>query len=162
MLPTATMRRLLAERLSGFAYGTVGAIVALSGMEHGQTERAWWKAALSVVLGGVAVWLAHTYSHLLGARIEAGRDLRMHEFAHAMRESWPMVTASALVASPLALAGLELLSFESAALAARGVGVVVLSLVGLLAPGQRWTRRLLLATASAAAAIGIVAFELAV
>lgn len=156
------MRLTSADWLSGFAYGTVGAIVALSGFGHGGPERAWWQAVLSVVMGGVAVWLAHSYAQLLGARVEAGRNLRRDEFWHALREGWPIVTASGVVASPLLLERLSLVSFESAVLIARGSGIILLAAIGLLAPNQKWSHRLWLATISAVLAIVIVALELAV
>jgi hypothetical protein len=152
------------HRLSEFIYGTVTGMVAVVGIDASH-DVFWLGAALIIVVGAAAIWVAHAYSILLGRRIAEGRRLHAGDLFAALRGSWPIVSAGAILSVPLLFTPLVLWSVNSALWVSSGLGVLILALVGVLAgvvTRETWGRRLILAALSTGLGLGIVAVEFAV
>lgn len=150
------------HRLTEFIYGTVTALVAVAGIDAEHVSR-WDSAVLVVVIGGVAIWLAHAYSTLMSNRITSGHRIEGRDIGHALQSSWPIVTAAALVSLPLFVAALSLYDMRTALYLANVVGVLILAFVGFAAGAitkESWPRRIALALLSSGLGLLIVAVEL--
>jgi hypothetical protein len=118
-----------AHRLSEFIYGTVTGLVAVAGIDAGSVME-WWKAALVVVSGAVAIWLAHAYASLLGRQIAGGGQPSARALGEALESSWPVVTAGLTLAAPLLGVPLGLYALDRALLISSGFGILILALMG--------------------------------
>jgi hypothetical protein len=155
-------RLLDGEGLAEFIYGTVTGMVAVGGIQAGH-DVSWIGAASIILLGAVAIWVAHAYSELLAHRITAGRRLNVHDLLSILGASWPIILAGAILAIPLPGVALGLCSVDAALVASNGLGVAVLALVGLVAQrSDSWPRRVLLSVLSAGLGLAVVAVELLV
>lgn len=157
-------QRIDGHRLTEFIYGTVTALVAVAGIDAAQVS-AGYTAALVVIAGGMAIWLAHAYSTLMSNRITSGRRIDSRYAAKALRDSWPIVSAAALVSLPLLGDAVSLYSVDTALWLANAVGVLILALVGFAAgaiTNEHWTRRILLVLLSSGLGLFVVAVELAI
>jgi hypothetical protein len=156
--------RIDGHRLSEFIYGTVTGLVAVTGIS-GDAETSWLGAALVVITGAMAIWLAHAYAMLLSRRISQGQRLAARDLGAALAASWPIVSAGVLLALPMLLVALHLWSLEFALQVSGLVGVSILALAGILAgviTQETWPRRLLLAVLSAGLGVAVVVIELLV
>jgi hypothetical protein len=152
------------HRLSEFIYGTVTGMVAVTGISGGR-EAGWWEAAAIVLVGAIAVWLAHAYSVLIAERVATGHRLGARALRDALRGTLPIVSSGALLAIPILPSAAGMYSVTAALTISSTLGVVVLAFIGLLAGSvtrETWPRRLLLAFLSAGLGLVIVAVELAV
>lgn len=152
------------HRLSEFIYGTVTGLVAVAGIDA-SSGASWLGAASIILVGAAAIWVAHAYSTLFGHRIAEGRRAKVRDLGKALTDSWPIVTAGALLAVPLLPAAIGLWSVDVALLVSSLLGVLVLALVGVAAgvvTHETWPRRLLLAALSAGLGLAVVFVELAV
>ena len=96
-----TDRRVIdGHRLSEFVYGTVTGMVAVAGV-GGTHETTWWNAASIIIVGAVAIWLAHSYSIIIGKRVSGGQRLGLGDLIDILRGSWPIVTAGTVLALPM-------------------------------------------------------------
>jgi hypothetical protein len=153
-----------AHRLSEFIYGTVTGLVAVAGVDAGSVVE-WWKAALVVVSGAVAIWLAHAYASLISRQIAGGGQPSARALVQALEISWPVVTAGLLIAAPLLGVPLGLFGLDRALLISSGLGVVSLALMGVAAgAAARASRiqRIALTVLSSALGLVVVAVGLAV
>jgi hypothetical protein len=167
--PDALKRRVLnmtldAHRLSEFIYGTVTGLVALAGIDaSGVVE--WWKAMLVVVSGAVAIWLAHAYAMLISHQITDRGQPSARAFGQALESAWPVVMAGLTLAVPLLGVGFELYGLDRALLISSGLGVVLLTLMGVAAGAAArasWIQRLALILLSCGLGLLVVAVGLAV
>lgn len=152
------------HRLTEFIYGTVTAFVAVAGIDIEHLP-SWYTAALMVITGGVAIWLAHAYATLMSNRITSGKRIKGRDIAEALYSSWPIVTAAILVALPFIGAPLSLYTMNTAVWLANIVGVLILLLVGIAAGSiaqESWSRRVLLAIISVGLGLLIVTIKLAI
>lgn len=152
------------HRLSEFIYGTVIALVAVSGLENRQMDR-WFSSALIVIAGGAVIWLAHTYSTLMSHWITGDHDITTADVARAFRDSWPIVTASMVVALPFMGVALSLYAMDIAFSLASAVGIAIFALIGVAAgrvTEMSWPKRVLLVLLSSGLGLLIVAIEVAV
>ncbi len=164
MSEPASRKPLDGHRLSEFIYGLVTGMVAVVGIDAGQTA-SWWNAALVVLAGAVAIWIAHGYSTLMSRRITTGKRAEGRDLAKALGDSWPVVSAGFVLALPILGAGLGLYQLETALIASSLVGVIFLALIGVAAgvvTRESWPRRILLVLLSSGLGIGVVLVELAV
>jgi hypothetical protein len=139
-------------------------MVAIAGLGTAH-EMSWLGAASIILVGALAIWLAHSYSVLLSTRVVSGKLLDRHLIGETLSHSWAIVSAGILIAIPLLPVGIGLWSLEVALGIANGLGIAVLALVGLIAgivTKEPWPRRILLAALSAGLGIAIVAIEYAV
>jgi len=159
--PMEVRREIDGHRLAEFVYGTVTGLVAITGIGSHPAGGPLEVAGI-VVAGAVAIWLAHGYSILLSKRITTARRLTSTEIRDAFAGSWPIVTAGAVLASPILLSALGLWSLEAGVRASGWAGVAVLALVGMAAGAithETWGRRTLLAFLTAGIGVLVVAFE---
>jgi hypothetical protein len=157
-------KRLDGHRLSEFIYGTVTGMVAIVGIDSGG-DVGWLEAALIVVTGATAIWIAHSYASLLSRRITAGRSGGLRDMAEALSGSWPIVTAGLFLAAPLFGVGLGIYGVGSALLASSALGVLILAMLGFVAGGvaqEGWRRRLLHVVFSCGLGVAVILVELAV
>jgi hypothetical protein len=158
---TPAASRLDGHRLSEFIYGTVIGLVAVVGVGD-RDSTSWWNAALTIVAGAVAIWVAHAYSMLISKRVLAGRPLDIHELGETLAGSWPIVLAGLLLTIPLLPVAVGLWPLDLALRASSIIGILILALVGALAgvlTHASWPRRLLLAAFSAGLGLAVVALE---
>lgn len=152
------------HRLTEFIYGTVTALVAVAGIDVEHLP-SWYTAALMVITGGVAIWLAHAYATLMSNRITSGKRIDDRAIAESLYSSWPIVTAAILVSLPFIGAAVSLYPVNMAVWLANIVGVLILLLVGIAAGSvaeESWSRRVLLATISVGLGLLIVTIKLAI
>ena len=155
-------RLLDGEGVAEFIYGTVTGMVAVGGIQAGH-DVSWRGAASIIVLGALAIWVAHAYSELVAHRITAGRRLGAPDLLSVLGASWPIIFAGVLLAVPLSGAALGLCSVDAALLASNALGIAVLALVGFFAERDgTWPRRVMLAVLSAGLGLAVVAVELVV
>lgn len=151
------------HRLTEFIYGTVVALVAIAGIDASHTG--WWSGLGIVVIGGVAIWLAHGYAALMSRRITNGHRITGSDVGKAPAGSWPIVSAALLVAVPLLGVPISLYAMETAVLFASLCGVLILALVGVAAgtaTRETWPRRIVLVLLSSGLGLLIVAVEVAI
>jgi len=152
-----------AHRLSEYIYGTVTGLVALAGIDAGGVVE-WWKAALVVVSGAVAIWLAHAYATLIGRQIVSGGQPSVRALWEALERSWPVVTAGLTLAAPLLGVAFGLYGLQSALLCSSGLGVIILGLMGVaagVATHASWAQRIVLTVLSSGLGVLVVAVGLA-
>ena len=157
-------RRIDGHRLTEFIYGTVTALVAVAGIEVTDVSE-WRSAALIVITGGVAIWLAHAYSTLMSNRIVSGHRIEGGDIYKALRGTWPIVSAALLVSLPFLGAAVSLYGMRTALGLSNAVGVVILALVGYVAGAvtkETWIGRIVLVLLSSGLGLFVVAVELAI
>jgi hypothetical protein len=158
---TPAASRLDGHRLAEFIYGAVIGLVAVMGVGD-RDSASWWSAALTIMAGAVAIWVAHAYSMLISKRVLAGRPLNVHEMGETLAGSWPIVLAGMLLTIPLLPVAVGLWPLDLALRASSIVGILILALVGVLAgvlTNESWPRRILLAALSAGLGLAVVAIE---
>ncbi len=158
-----TTSRIDGHRLTEFIYGTIIGLVAVAGIDAAHAN---WLAGLAVVVvGGVAIWLAHAYSTLMSRRITSGHRITGSDVAAALTGSWPIVSAALLMAVPFLGVAFDLYSMQIALRLTAGVGVLILALVGFVAgvvTRETWPHRILLVVLATALGLLVVAVELAI
>jgi hypothetical protein len=153
--------RLDGHRLSEFIYGTVTGLVAVVGVGD-RDSTSWWSAALIIMAGAVAIWVAHAYSTLISRRVLAGRPLDVHELGETLAASLPIVQAGLLLAIPLLPVAVGLWPLAVALRISSITGILILALIGIMAgalTNESWPRRLLLAACSAGLGLAVVVLE---
>lgn len=149
------------HRLAEFVYGIVTGMVAVAGIGT-HPAQGWIGTAAIVVIGAVAIWLAHGYALMLSRRVTSGKRLTPKDVAETFAGSWPIVTAGILLAVPIAATGLGLWGLETGLKWSGYVGVILLLLVGLAAgwlTKETWPRRILIAVVYGALGVAVVAVE---
>lgn len=149
------------HRLAEFIYGTVTGMVAISGVGEGSGVD-WEAAAAVIIVGALAIWVAHAYAILLSQRVVSGRRLRRLDVRETLAGSWPIVIAGIILALPLAPAAIGLWSVSLALTLGSVIGIALLALMGILAgtlARETWTRRLLMAVGSAGLGTVVVVVE---
>ncbi len=149
------------HRLAEFVYGIVTGMVAVAGI-GAHPEQGWIGTAAIVVIGAVAIWLAHGYAQMLSRRVTIGRRPTGKEIRDTFAGSWPIVVAGFVLAVPILATGTGLWSLETGVKWSGYVGVILLLLVGLLAgwlTKETWPRRLLIAVVYGGLGVAVVAIE---
>lgn len=130
-------RSLSAKRLvpagnaAGVVYGviTVGALMAAESGRHESYLDAFASAAFATLL----YWLAHSYSDLLGRRLETGERLTVGALGRTLAHDWAIVRGAAIPLLALVIAWLVGASRESGVTAALRTAVVTVVVFELLA-----------------------------
>lgn len=159
---TASSTRIDGHKLSEFVYGTIAGMVATSGIGD-SSAISWSQAASIIIVGAAAIWLAHTYSLILGHRIVSGQRVTGRDLGHFLAGSWPIVVAGFVLSTPLIGTAASAWPLSTALRYSGYVGLVILALVGFLAgmaSKETWPRRLLLAAISTALGVAVIAVEL--
>jgi hypothetical protein len=150
--------------LANYVYGTISTLVTIAGLTFETNPEALTTAGV-VVVGAVAIWLAHALSQLVTLRAWQGLRLSRADVGHELRSSWPIVSAALPATVVFILAGTDLWSVKHAFTVAEVVGVLALAVVGIETAGNRdgpLGRRLLYAVGLVSVGVLIVLLELAV
>ncbi len=152
-----------APNLVGAIEGTIVATAVVAGLSESNvaSSRALW----ILVATGTFFWVAHVYADLLAARIKGHHRMSREDVTEVMSREWPLLQASLLLAVPLALGVLDILSRDTAL----GLSILV-GITALIAWGIVFSRREghglagIVGAAATNAAVGlvIVGFKVAV
>ncbi len=118
------------ERLADYVYGSISTLVAIAGLTFETNPGALTTAGV-VVVGAVAIWLAHTLSRLVILRSWRDLELRRAHVRRELRGSWPIVSAAIPATIVFILAGAHVWSIKTAFTLAEVVGVLALAVVGV-------------------------------
>jgi hypothetical protein len=152
-----------ASNLVGAIEGTIVATAVVAGLSESSVPS--FRALWILVATGTFFWVAHVYADLLAARIKGHHRMSGEDVIEVMSREWPLLQASLLLAVPLALGVLDILSRD----AALGLSILV-GITALIAWGIVFSRREghgvagIVGAASMNAAVGlvIVSFKVAV
>lgn len=150
--------------LADYVYGTISTLVAIAGLTFETNPGALTTAGV-VVVGAVAIWLAHTLSRTVVLRSWRNLELRPAEVLDDLRGSWSIVTAAIPATLIFTLAGLHLFTVRTAFNVAEIVGVLALAVVGVGTTSGRGgsvLRRSLYVAGLVSVGVTIVLFELLV
>lgn len=153
-LARAAERVVPAENASGVIYGII-VIGALLAAESGRHET-YLDTVVSTVIAAALYWLAHAYSHMLGARLEQQERLSASGLAQAIAHDWAIMCGAALPLLALLIAwaaGAPLHSAVTAALWSAIASLVVFELFAGLR--SHATPRELALDVSVGAAMGV-------
>ncbi len=128
-------------------------VATIDASDSGSPFRAFWL----LIATGTFFWVAHVYADLLASRIKGHHRMRREDVAHVMHREWPLLQASLLLAVPLALGALGIVSGALALDLALFVGVAALVGWGIVF-SRREGHGLagIIAAASVNAAVGLI------
>lgn len=150
--------------LADYVYGTISTLVAIAGLTFETNPGALTTAGV-VVVGAVAIWLAHALSRLVVLSSWRGLQLNMDEVLHDLRGSWSIASAAIPASLIFTMAGIHLWTVETAFVLAETVGVLALAVVGIgttAGSGRAFFRRTLYVAGLVSVGVAIVLFELLV
>ena len=150
--------------LSDYVYGSISTLVAISGLTFEAKPEALTTAGV-VVIGAVAIWLAHALSRLVTTRSWQHLVLKRSDVRGQLIGSWPIVAAAIPATVIFTLAGVHLWKVTTAFVLAEIVGVLGLAIVGIGTAGGRerpLARRILYVVGLVGVGIMIVGLELMV
>ena len=116
--------------LADYVYGTIATLVAIAGLTF-ESHPGELTTAGVVIVGAVAIWMAHTLSRLVSKRSQGHLELRVSDVAAELRSSWSIVSAALPATAIFVLAGAHLWSIHAAFVLADLVGVLSLAVVGI-------------------------------
>ncbi len=122
--------------LADYIYGTISTLVAIAGLTFENNPDALTTAGV-VVVGAVAIWLAHSLSQLVTTRSWQRLELQKADVVRELRGSWSIVSAALPATLVIILAGLHLWTVKTAFTLAEVVGVLALAVVGIGTAGSR-------------------------
>jgi hypothetical protein len=122
--------------LADYVYGTITTLVAIAGLTF-ETDPGALTSTGVVVVGAVAIWLAHTLSRLVTMRSWQHLVLTPADVRSELRGSWSILVAAVPTTVIFILAGLHLWSVQHAFVIAEVVGVIALAGVGIGTVGGR-------------------------
>jgi hypothetical protein len=97
-------------------------VATIDASDSGSPFRAFWL----LLATGTFFWIAHVYADLLASRIKGHHRMKRDDVAHVLHREWPLLQASLLLAVPLALGVLGIVSGALALDLALTVGVIAL------------------------------------
>jgi len=151
--------------LADYVYGTISTLVTIAALTFEPNPHALTTAGV-VVVGAVAIWLAHALSQLVILRSWQHLELRRADVAAELRGSWSIVTAAIPASIIFVLSGIGLFALKWTAFTlAEIVGVLALAVVGYGTAGGRGrpiVRRLLYIGGLVLVGVLIVLLELLV
>jgi len=116
--------------LADYVYGTIATLVAIAGLTFESNPGELTTAGV-VIVGAVAIWMAHTLSRLVSKRSQGHLQLTAADVLGEARNSWSIVTAAIPATVIFVLAGAHLWSIHTAFVLADIVGVLALAVVGV-------------------------------
>ncbi len=116
--------------LADYVYGSISTLVAIAGLTFETNPGALTTAGV-VVVGAVAIWLAHTLSRLVLLQSWQTLHLRVADVVADLRGSWSIVSAALPATVIFTLAGVHLWSVRVAFALAEIIGVLALAVVGI-------------------------------
>ncbi|MGD0312961.1 MAG: hypothetical protein ABSC90_10910 [Acidimicrobiales bacterium] len=150
--------------LADYVYGTISTLVAIAGLTFERNPEALTTAGV-VVVGAVAIWLAHGFSQLVVLRPWHQLELRWTDVWNELRGSWTILLAAIPATLVFVLAGAGLWEVGTGFALAEIIGVLALAVVGFgtagFGNGLSW-RRLLYVGGLVLVGVLIVGLELLV
>ena len=116
--------------LSGYVYGTISTLVAIAGLTFENTPGALTAAGV-VIVGAVAIWLAHALSALVTMHSWRRLVMTWADVADELRGSWSIISAAIPAIIIFVLADQGVWSVRHAFVIAEVVGVLALAVVGI-------------------------------
>jgi hypothetical protein len=153
-----------APNLVGAIEGTIVATAVVAGLDESDSVsslRAFW----ILLATGAFFWVAHVYADLLAARIKGHHRMGREAVTEVMSREWPLLQASLLLAGPIALGVLGILSRDTALDLSISVGIAALVAWGIVfsrREGHGFTGIMSAAAMNAAVGLLIIAFKVAV
>ncbi|MGO8871924.1 MAG: hypothetical protein ACLQPH_11095 [Acidimicrobiales bacterium] len=150
--------------LAEYVYGTISTLVAIAGLTFETNPGALTTAGV-VVVGAVAIWFAHTLSHVVVRDSWKNLALKGGDVWNELRSSWSIVVAAIPATFVFVLAGVHVFKVKTAFTVAEAVGVLALAVVGVGTAGVGGgsvVRRILYVTGLVAVGVMIVLLELVV
>jgi hypothetical protein len=147
--------------LADYVYGTISTLVALAGLTFETNPGALTTAGV-VVVGAVAIWLAHALSRLVTSSSWHHLTLKGSDIREELLGSWSILAAAIPATIIFTLAGLHLWKVWTAFVIADVVGVLALAVVGIGTAGAGegpLRRRVLYVGALVAVGMAIVGLE---
>lgn len=114
--------------LADYVYGTISTLVAIAGLTFETNPGALTTAGV-VVVGAVAIWLAHTLSRMVIRQSWQSLHLTVADVVADLRQSWAIVSAAIPATVVFTLAGVHLFEVRTAFFVAEVVGVLALAVV---------------------------------
>jgi hypothetical protein len=142
--------------------GTIVATAVAAGLDESDTATS-FRALWILLATGFFFWIAHAYADLLAARIQGHHRMERDDVTRVLAREWPLFQSSFVLAVPLALGALDVLS-DGTALDLAWLG----GIAALVAWGVVFSRREghgfagIVATAAANAAVGVLIIALKV
>jgi hypothetical protein len=118
------------QPLANYVYGTISTLVAIAGLTFESNPGALTTAGV-VVVGAVAIWFAHSLSHVVTTRSWQRLELRMADVVYQLRTSWAILLAALPATIVFVLSGIHLFEVRTAFVVADVVGVLALAVVGI-------------------------------
>jgi hypothetical protein len=149
--------------LAVYVYGTIATLVAIGGLTFEDHLNA-VSATGVIIVGAIAIWLAHAVSNLVARRARLGGYLHTADVRAELRNSWPIVSAALPAAVVMVLAALGAWAADTGLVIDEVIGVLALAAVGIATAGgaQRSVgRRILYVTMLTAVGVAIVGLEVA-
>lgn len=118
------------ERLAGFIYGTLVVLAVVIAAAKAYPDGSGHIAAY-VALTSLVLWLAHVYAHAVGHSVSRNEHLSLAELRHIARREASIVEAAVPAVAALLLGAFGVISTQSAAWTALGLGLLVLAAQGV-------------------------------
>jgi hypothetical protein len=150
--------------LADYVYGTISTLVAIAGLTF-QSNPGELTTAGVVVVGAVAIWLAHSLSRVVTMGSWQHLRLQPRDVMHELWGSWSIVVAAIPATIVFTLAGAHLWTMRTAFAVAEVVGVLALAAVGIgttAGSDRPVIRRVIYVAGLVAVGVMIVLFELLV
>jgi hypothetical protein len=120
--------------LAAYVYGTIATMVAIAGLTFEKHPNA-ASATGVLIVGAIAIWLAHAVSQLVGRRARERTDLHAADVRAELRNSWPIVSAAIPGAVVMFIACFGAWTASTALVVDEIIGVVALTGVGIATAG---------------------------
>jgi type IV secretory pathway VirB2 component (pilin) len=148
------------HRLADYVYGSISTLVAIAGLTFETNPGALTTAGV-VVVGALAIWLAHSLSRMVIRPSWMQLHLTVADVIVDLRRSWPIVSAAIPATVIFTLAGIHVFSVRTAFALAEIVGVLALAVVGVgtTAGSGLSLRRVLYVVGLVSVGVTIVLFE---
>ncbi|MHB8496739.1 MAG: hypothetical protein ACYDES_01850 [Acidimicrobiales bacterium] len=121
--------------LADYVYGTISTLVAIAGLTFETNPGALTTAGV-VVVGAVAIWLAHTLSRLVLVHSWKHLHLTGADVWEQLRGSWSIASAAIPAAIVFVFAGAHVWKVRTAFVIAEVVGVLALAVIGVVTAGR--------------------------
>jgi len=124
------------EWMADYVYGTISTLVAVAGLTFETHPEALTSAGI-VLVGAVAIWLAHALSRLVLTRAWQHLLLSPRDVGVELRRSWTILVAATPALLAFLLAGLGVWPVHVAFALTDVLGVASLAMVGAVTAGGR-------------------------